>query len=32
MKLLKIINEDEEDAEDVDPAKDPFDEWIRKNK
>ena len=21
-----------EDAEDVDPAKDPFDEWIRKNK
>ena len=30
MKLLKIINEDEEDAEEVDPAKDPFDEWIRK--
>ena len=30
MKLLKLSTEDEEDAEEVDPAQDPFDEWIRK--
>ena len=32
MKLLKIITDEEEEAEDVDPAQDPFDDWIRKNK
>ena len=32
MKKLKIINEDEEDAEEINPEKDPFDDWIRKNK
>ena len=30
MKLLKLSTEDEEDAEEVDPTQDPFDEWIRK--
>jgi protein kinase A len=32
MKLLKIITDEEEEAEEIDPAKDPFDDWIRKNK
>ena len=32
MKFPKIITDEEEEAEDVDPAQDPFDDWIRKNK
>lgn len=30
MKLLKIITDEEEEAEEIDPSQDPFDEWIRK--
>ena len=32
MKKLNIINEDDEDAEEINPEQDPFDEWIRKGK
>ena len=32
MKKLKIINEDDEDTEEINPEQDPFDDWIKKNK